>query len=127
MLEFYKIRHYLTSHKPNYRKMTGDEATPTPPDPEGHHLLEKTLTGWEEIRQALEFVEGLRKQQEHSDARIELYEISEESSIMVTLRSVHELEDFRESKLRRRLLKNDESTSKHIDRMTEAQGRFVLN
>ncbi|MGY5864716.1 MAG: hypothetical protein RTV41_08930 [Candidatus Thorarchaeota archaeon] len=70
--------------------MTGDNATPTPPDPEGHHLLGKNLTGWEEIRQALEFVEGLRKQQEHSDARIELYEISEESSLMVTLRSVRE-------------------------------------
>ncbi len=36
--------------------MTGDDATPTPPDPEDHHLLGKTLTGWEEIRQALEFI-----------------------------------------------------------------------
>ncbi|MFW9793480.1 MAG: hypothetical protein ACFFEE_04195 [Candidatus Thorarchaeota archaeon] len=35
--------------------MTGDDATPTPHDPEGQHHLGKTLTGWEEIRRALEF------------------------------------------------------------------------
>ena len=106
--------------------MTGDEATPTPPDPEGHHLLEKILTGWEEIRQALEFVEGLRTQQEHSDARIELYETSEDSSLMVTLRSVRELDDFLESRLRKRLLKR-ENTSRQLDVMSEVQGKFVLD
>jgi hypothetical protein len=41
--------------------MTGDDTTPTPPDPEDHHHLGMTLTGWKEIRQALEFVERLRK------------------------------------------------------------------
>jgi len=106
--------------------MTGDDATPTPHDPEGHHLLGKNLTGWEEIRQALEFVEGLRKKQEHSDARIELYEISEQSSLIVTLRSVHELDDFLESRMRRRLLKR-ENTSRQLDVMSEVQGKFVLN
>jgi hypothetical protein len=106
--------------------MTGDDATPTPPDPEGHHLLGKTITGWEEIRQALEFVEGLRKQQEHADARIELYEISEESSLIVTLRSVRELDDFRESRLRKRLLKKEENLSRQLDVMSESQGKFVL-
>ncbi|MHA1909077.1 MAG: hypothetical protein ACW98Y_17395 [Candidatus Thorarchaeota archaeon] len=97
----------------------------TLPDPEGHHLLGRTLTGWDEIRQALEFVEGLRKQHRHSDARIEVYEISEESSLMVTLRSVHELDDFLESRLMRKLLKREETTSRQLDVMTEVQAKFL--
>ena len=52
--------------------MCRDNATPTRPDTEGDQFIGKTLTGWEEIRQALQFVEELRNNQEHTDARVEV-------------------------------------------------------
>jgi hypothetical protein len=69
--------------------MCRDTATPTQPDPESlHFLLGKTLVGWEEIREGLSFVEGLRKQGTHNNARIEVYEYSESSNLKVTFRTV---------------------------------------
>jgi len=54
---------------------------PTLPDTEGNQFIGKTLNGWEEIRQDLQFVEGLLNTQEHNDARVEVYEHSGESSL----------------------------------------------
>lgn len=65
-------------------------------------------------------------QNNHTLMQIKLYEISEESSLIVTLRSVRELDDFLESRLRRRLLKR-ENTSRQLDVMSEIQGKFVLD
>jgi hypothetical protein len=84
-----------------------------------HHLLGKNLTGWEEIRQALEFVEGLKKQQENSDPHVEVYEYSGESSLKVTFCSVGQADGFLQSPLRRRLLKEET--------MNEVYGRVIIN
>jgi hypothetical protein len=86
--------------------MSRDNATPTRPDPEGlHFLLGKTLVGWEEIRQALEFVEEHRKHGIHSRVRIEVYEYSESSNLRVTFRTVAELDEYLQSRFRNMLLR----------------------
>jgi hypothetical protein len=45
---------------------------------------------------------------------------------MVTLRSVRELDDFLESRLKKMLLKK-ENTSSQLDVMSEIHGKIVLN
>ncbi|MFW9811204.1 MAG: hypothetical protein ACFFF9_02020 [Candidatus Thorarchaeota archaeon] len=86
--------------------MCRDNATSTRPDPEGlQFLLGKTLVGWEEIRQALEFVEEHRKLGTHNHLRIEVYEYSESSNLRVTFRTVSELDEYLQSRFRELLLK----------------------
>jgi hypothetical protein len=81
--------------------MCRDIATPTLPDTEGLIFLDKTLTVWEDIRNALAIVEELRKQQSHSNARVEMYQLSENSSLKVTFKSVRELDEYLNSRFRR--------------------------
>ena len=50
------------------------------------------LTGWEEIRKALEEVEELRKQ--GFDARVEIVDCRDSSGLRVTLRSFKELQEY---------------------------------
>ena len=85
--------------------MCRDIATPTPPDTEGLIFLNKTLTVWEDIRNALAIVEELRKRPSHNNARLEVYQHSEDKvSLKVTFRSVRELDEYLNSRFRRMLL-----------------------
>ena len=101
-----EIHGYLAWGGLYHKKMCRDNATPTRPDSEGlQFLLGKTLVGWEEIRQALEFVEEQRKHRIHSHLRIEVYEYSENSNLKVTFRTVSELDEYLHSRFRGMLLK----------------------
>ncbi|OLS26878.1 MAG: hypothetical protein ThorAB25_20930 [Candidatus Thorarchaeota archaeon AB_25] len=85
--------------------MCRDIATPTPPDTEDLIFLDKTLTVWEDIRNALAIVEELRKGPTHTNARVEVYQHSEDKvSLKVTFRSVQELDEYLNSRFRRMLL-----------------------
>ena len=85
--------------------MCRDNATPTPPNTEGLLFLNKTLTVWEDIRNALAIVEELRKGPSHSNARVEVYHNSENQvGLKVTLRSVRELDEYLNSRFNRMLL-----------------------
>ena len=55
-------------------------------------LTELELSGWEEIRKALEEVERLRMQ--GFDARVEIVDSSDSSGLRVTLRSFKELQEY---------------------------------
>ena len=121
--------------------MCRDNATPTPPDTEGLFILNKTLTVWEDIRNALAIVEELRKQQSHSNARVEVYQHSADKvSLKVTFRSVRELDEYLNSRFRRMLLEGvgdslriddlEKASSKVYDRLNElndVHGHIVLD
>ena len=86
----------------------------------------KTLTGWEEIRQALVFVDSL-PEEERNGARVEVYEYSKESSVKVSFTSLQELDDYLKSRFRRQLLKGEQvNHSRHLDVLTEVHGQVVL-
>ncbi|MGY5873499.1 MAG: hypothetical protein RTV72_14725 [Candidatus Thorarchaeota archaeon] len=55
-------------------------------------LTDLELSGWEEIRKALEEVEELRKQ--GLDARVEVVDGKDPSGLRVTLRSFKELQEY---------------------------------
>ncbi len=55
-------------------------------------LTELDLSGWQEIREALEEVEELRKR--GLDARVEIVDLSDTSGIRVSLRSFNELQEY---------------------------------
>ena len=55
-------------------------------------LAELELTGWEDIRKALEEVEELRKR--GLDARVEIVDCGDPTGIRVTLRSFKELQEY---------------------------------
>ena len=85
--------------------MCRDIATPTPPDTEGLIFLDKTLTVWEDIRNALTIVEERRKGPTHNNARVEVYQHNEDKvSLKITFRSVRELDEYLNSRFRRMLL-----------------------
>jgi hypothetical protein len=121
--------------------MCRDHATPTRPDPESlQFLLGKTLVGWEEIRQALEFVEEHRKHGTHSHVRIEVYEYSESSNLRVTFRTVSELDEYLQSRFRSMLLKGVGDSLKlddlqrasdevyaRFNKMNDVHGLVILN
>ncbi|MHA1135174.1 MAG: hypothetical protein ACTSSE_01665 [Candidatus Thorarchaeota archaeon] len=56
------------------------------------NLAELELSGWDEIRKALEEVEELRKQ--GFDARVEVEDSGNSSGLRVTLRSFKELREY---------------------------------
>lgn len=90
-------------------------------------LKGKTLTGWEEIRQALVFVDSL-SEEERNGARIEVYEHSQESSVKVSFHSLQELEEWLKMRFRKQLLKgNDNPSSKILDVLSEVHGHVVLS
>ncbi len=55
-------------------------------------VTELELSGWEEIRKALEEVEAIRKQ--GLDARVEIIDCRDTSGLRVTLRSFKELQEY---------------------------------
>ena len=87
----------------------------------------KTLTGWEEIRQALVFVDSLPEEQRNG-ARFEVYEYSDESSVKVSFTSLRELDEWLKMRFRKQLLKGENSpSSKILDVLSEVHGQVVLN
>ena len=65
-------------------------------------LTELELSGWEEIRKALEEVEGLRRK--GLDARVEIVDCSDSSGLRVTLRSFKELQEYISHRFSRMLM-----------------------
>jgi hypothetical protein len=89
--------------------------------------VEKTLTGWEEIRQALVFVDSLPEEQRNG-ARVEVYEHSQESSVKVSFRSLQELDEWLKIRLRRQLLKGEDGVpSRKLDVLSEVHEHVVMN
>ncbi len=74
-----------------------------------------------------------KQEYENNNARVEVFEHSEHSSLMVTFRTMQELDDFLESRFRRLLLdgldldKEPRTTSHQLDVMNEVQGQVVLS
>ena len=88
-------------------------------------LKGKTLTGWEEIRQALVFVDSLPEEQRNG-ARGEVYEHSKESSVKASFHSLHELEEWLKMRFRKQLLKGENNpSSKILDVLSEVHGQVV--
>lgn len=120
--------------------MCRDNATPTPPDTEGLLFLNKTLTVWEDIRNALAIVEELRKEPSHRNSRVEVYHYNENKvGLKVTLRSVQELDEYLNSRFNRMLLEGigDSLTIDDLERasaevstklheMNDVHGHMVL-
>jgi len=72
-------------------------------------------------------VEELRNSQGHTDARVEVYEHSGESSLKVSFRSLQELDEYLRSRFRGMLLRDEHgSTSRKLDVMKEVHGQVVL-
>ncbi len=88
-------------------------------------LRGKTLTGWEEIRQALVVVDSLPEEQ-RSGARVEVYECSKESSVKVSFTSLPELDKWLKMRFRKQLLKGEEeSHSRQLDVLSEVHGQVI--
>ena len=89
-------------------------------------LKGKTLTGWEEIRQALVVVDRL-SEEERNGVRVEVYEHSKESSVKVSFRSLEELDEWLQMRFRKQLLKGDNGrTSRKLDLLSEVHGHVVI-
>jgi len=86
----------------------------------------KTLTGWEEIRQALVFVDSL-PEEERNGTRVEVYEHSKESSVKVSFNSLQEMEEWLKMRFRKQLLKGEDNTSRKLDVLSEVHGQVVMN
>jgi len=108
------------------------------PKQKGEHettdLQGKTLSGWEEIRDALLAVENLRRQG-FVEARVEAYEYQDDISVKVTFRSVKELEQHLDSRMRRTLfegvsdrleLERVIDPEKHCER-NDVHGQLLIN
>jgi len=120
--------------------MCRDNATPTPPDTEGLTFLNKTLTVWDDIRNALVIVEELRNGSSHSNARVEVHQHSADKvSLKVTFRAVRELDDYLNSRFRRMLLEGvgdslsiddleraSSSVYRRFNEMNDVHGHVVL-
>jgi hypothetical protein len=120
--------------------MCRDIATLTPPDTEDLFFLNKPLTVWEDIRNALAIVEELRKGSLHSNARVEVYQHSTDKvSLKVTFRSVRELDEYLYSRLRRMLLEGvgdslsiddleraSAEVTKRFNEINNVQGHVIL-
>jgi hypothetical protein len=66
------------------------------------NIDERFLSGWEELRIALDKVEEIR--QTGKDARLEVINSVENTTLRITLRSKKELDDYLNSHLRRLIL-----------------------
>ena len=120
--------------------MCRDIATPTQPDTEGLLFLDKTLTVWEDIRNALAIVEELRNGPIYSNARVEVYQHSEDKvSLKVTFRTVRELDEYLNSRFNRMLLDGvgeslriddlervSAEVTKRFNEMNNVQGHVIL-
>jgi len=87
----------------------------------------KTLTGWEEIRQAIVFLDSL-SEGERNGARVEVYEHSQDSSVKVRFHSLQQLEEWLKMRFRKQLLKGEDGVpSRKLDVLSEVHGHVVLS
>lgn len=87
----------------------------------------KTLTGWEEILQALVVVDSLPADQ-RNEVRVEVYEHSKESSVKASFYSLQELDAWLQMRFWRQLLKGDDGdTSRKLDVLSEVHEQIVLS
>ncbi len=101
------------------------------PDQSGETTLSqwkgKTLAGWEEIRQALVFVDSLPGEQRNG-ARVVVYEYSKESSVKVSCTSLQELDEWLKMRFRKHLLKGEDGVpSRKLDVLSEVHGHVIMN
>jgi hypothetical protein len=88
-------------------------------------LKGRTLTGWEDIKQALIVVDRI-SEEERNGVRVEVYEHSKESSVKVSFRSLKELDEWLEMRFRNQLLKGDiNPSSKILDVFGEVYGNAL--
>ena len=83
-----EIGDYLVLYLVYGRASNRDDTVPK----QSADLAELELSGWEEIRKALEEVEELRKQ--GLDARVEVEDCRDSPGLRVTLRSFKELQEY---------------------------------
>jgi len=83
-----EIGEYLVPYLVYGRSTSRDDIMPK----QSANLAELELSGWDEIRKALEEVEELRKQ--GFDARVEVEDSGNSSGLRVTLRSFKELREY---------------------------------
>ena len=89
----------------------------------------KPLKGWEEIRQALLFVEGLRVFSKYTLAGVEVFQQTEGSATRVFLRTVDELDSYLAPIFQKMFLDSEldlEQPSDGLDLLGEVYGRIML-
>ena len=89
----------------------------------------KPLKGWDEIRQALLFVEGLRVFSKYTLAGVEVFQQTKDSATRVFLRTVDELDSYLVPIFQKMFLDSEldlEQPSDGLDLLGEVYGRIML-
>jgi hypothetical protein len=87
------------------------------------------LKGWDEIRQALLFVESLSTFSKHTLAGVEIYQNDDDSIVRVFVRTVEELDDYLRPIFERMRLDAGlefNSIASELDPLSDVYGRIVL-
>jgi hypothetical protein len=90
----------------------------------------KPLNGWEEIRKALSFIEGLYHFSRHTLAGVEVYQEPEVSKVRVFFRNLDELDSYLAPIIERMQLDLElmfEQLPYELDILREVYGRIVLD
>lgn len=90
----------------------------------------KPLRGWDEIRQALLFVESLFTFSKHTLAVVEVYQLPTDSTTRVFLRNLDELDNYLAPTFERMQLDSELEFiqySNELDVLGEVCGRIVLD
>ena len=90
----------------------------------------KPMRGWEAIRQALFFVEGLSTFSKLTLAGMEIYQDPEVSTTRVFIRTIEELDDYLRPLLERMTLDSEVGYIHQLDGLdilNEVYGRIVLD
>lgn len=90
----------------------------------------KSLRGWEEIRKALSFVEGLGHFSKHTLAGVEIYQQPEVSTTRVFVRTLEELDSYLAPIFERMQLNLElmfKQPTHELDVLSEVSGRIVLD
>ncbi|MFW9806697.1 MAG: hypothetical protein ACFFFK_08215 [Candidatus Thorarchaeota archaeon] len=89
----------------------------------------KPLKGWEEIRQALLFVESLRVYSRYTLAGVEVFQQTKDSAARVFLKTVEELDSYLAPILQKMFLDAELDFNQPIDGLDvlgEVYGRIIL-
>ncbi|MFX1560318.1 MAG: hypothetical protein ACFFBL_07005 [Promethearchaeota archaeon] len=92
--------------------------------------MSKPLRGWEEIRKALQFVEGLSHFSRHTLAGVEIYQRSEVSATRVFVKTLDELDSYLAPIFERMKLDLElmfEQPTYELDMLSEVYGRILLD
>ena len=92
--------------------------------------MSKPLRGWDEIRKALQFVEGLSHFSKHTLAGVEIYQRPEVSATRVFVRTLEELDSYLAPIFERMQLDLEfmfEQPSSGLDILSDVYGWIVLD